>query len=173
MQSIGNFILPAVMAGIVLYGLFKRINVFEVFLEGAKNGLETGIKILPSLIGLITAVTMFKASGALDVLLSAFEPLSKIISVPSEVLPLTILRPVSGGGALAIFENILQNYGPDSISGKIASVMMGSSETTFYCISLYYGSIGIKKTRHTIPAALLADFTSFAVSALLVLSQTS
>ena len=173
MRTIGAFILPAVMAGIVLFGLFKRVNIFDTFIEGARNGLESGIKILPSLVGLITAVTMFKASGALDVLLSVFEPVVDLISVPGEVLPLAILRPVSGGGALAIFENILQNCGPDSIAGRIASVMMGSSETTFYCISLYYGSIGIRKTRYTIPVALLSDLTGFAVSALLILSQAS
>lgn len=168
MGKIGVYVLPFIMAFTVGYGLFKKVDVFECFIEGAKEGLKSSVNILPSLMGLITAVTMLKVSGALDVILYFLKPVSDFLGIPGAVMPLALLRPVSGGGALAVYEGILSSYGPDSSVGRIASVMMGSSETTFYCTSLYFGSIGVKKTRHAIPAALLADLTCFAVSIIVV-----
>lgn len=168
-MGIGNYVLPVVIAIIILHGLLNGVNLFDSFLEGAKKGLQAAIKILPSLVGLITVVSMFKASGALDVLLMVIKPLAELIGIPGDVMPLAILRPVSGGGSLALFESILQQHGPDSVIGRIASVMMGSSETTFYAISIYFGSVGIRKTRQAVPAALLADLTGCIVSSYLIL----
>ena len=107
---------------------------------------------------------MLKASGGLDVLLSLLSPIGDFLGIPRDIIPLTILSPISGSGSLGVYESILKDFGPDSFIGRCASVMMGSTETTFYTLALYYGSIGVKKTRHTVPSALCADFTSFILS---------
>ena len=168
MQDIGNYIIPLVITLIIIYGLYKRVNVFDVFVSGAREGVTISVRILAPLIGLMTAVAMFKASGALDVFTSSLKPLGSLLGVPTEVLPLAILRPISGSGSLAVLESILRTNGPDSLIGRIASVIQGSTETTFYTIAVYYGSIGVTKTRHTLPAALTADICGFIVSIIIV-----
>jgi spore maturation protein B len=168
MQDIGNYIIPLVITLIIIYGLYKRVNVFDVFVNGAREGVTISVKILAPLIGLMTAVAMFKASGALDVFTSSLKPIGNLLGIPTEVLPLAILRPISGSGSLAILENILRTNGPDSLIGRIASVIQGSTETTFYTIAVYYGSINVIKTRHTLPAALTADIVGFIVSIIIV-----
>ena len=150
MMQIGSYIVPLVVVMIVGHGLSKGLPVFDLFIEGAKDGLLTAARILPALVALMTAVGMFKASGARD------------------LLPLALLRPISGSGAMAIFDDLLRIHGPDSLIGRIASVMEGSTETTFYTIAVYYGAAEIRQTRHTVPAALSADLTGFFLSALLV-----
>lgn len=165
MNYISNFIIPAAVLGILLFGIFKKVNVFDVFLEGAKEGLEVSISILPALIGLMTCVGMFKASGGLDVITYLLAPLTEKIHFPGEVVPLALLRPISGSGALVVFEDILKNYGPDSFIGRVASVLQGSTETTFYTIAVYYSAAKITKTRHTLVCALTADMVGFIMSA--------
>ncbi len=161
-------IIPIIIAGILGYALVQRVDIFSVFTKGAKEGISVSIKILPALIALITAIGMFKTSGALDVLTNAIRPFAEKIHMPSEVVPLAILRPISGSGAFAVFEDILSTHGADSLIGRIASVLEGSSETTFYTIALYFGCTRVKKTRYTLPCSLTADFVGFLMSVITV-----
>ncbi len=163
-----QYAIPFVIGGIVVFGLIKRVNVFDFFIQGAKEGLNTAINILPALVALMVAVTMLRASGGLDLLVYAFRPLTDRIGLPSEALPLALLRPISGSGSLAMLENILAQYGPDSLIGRVACVLQGSTETTFYTIAVYYGAVGVKNTRHTVFAATAADFAGLVIGCLMV-----
>ncbi len=156
-------IMPGMIALIILYGAFRRVDLFDAFLAGARNGLKSLFGILPALVGLITAISMFRASGALEALTAILSPLVKPLGIPAEIMPLALLRPISGSGTLAVVEDLFQTVGPDSFVGRVASVIMGSSETTFYALAVYYGSVRIRSTRHTVPAALLADITGLLV----------
>ena len=164
MIKISDYIIPSIIVLIILFGAFKGVNVFEEFISGAKNGFKTIYTITPSLVALIFAIELMKASGGLEVLCSILSPITNILGIPQELTPLTILSPISGSGSVGMFERILKDNGPDSFIGRCASVMMGSTETTFYTMTLYYSSVNIKKTRHTLPSALCADFTSFILS---------
>lgn len=168
MSHFSDYVIPFVIAGIVMYGLIRRVDVFESFLEGAKNGLMVSLRILPALVALMTAVGMLKASGALDALTRLLAPGANALGLPPEVLPLALLRPISGSGAMAVLQDILQTHGADSLIGRVASVMQGSTETTFYTIAVYYGATKVRQTRHTLPCALAGDLTGFVFSALTV-----
>ena len=168
MSRITDSILPLMIAATLAVAWVRGSRIFELFLEGAKEGLQTTLRLIPTLVGLLTAVAMFRASGGLDVLVHALSPVARLIGLPEEVMPLALLRPVSGSGALAIMENIIGDVGPDSFAGRVAAVMMGSSETTFYAVATYLGSVGVRDTRHVIPAALAADLAGFIVSAVAV-----
>jgi spore maturation protein B len=146
-------------------GLIKNVKVYDVFVEGASEGITTVIKILPSLIGLITAVGVFRASGALDFIIDLMTPLASILGIPAEALPLALMRPISGSASLALVSDIIGLYGPDSYIGRVVSTMMGSTETIFYTLAVYYGSVGIKRARYTLAAALAADGASIIASA--------
>ena len=152
----GNYLVIITVAGIILFGVIKRVNVFDAFLEGARDGLKTAVGLIPSL----TALTLCVSSLA--------APLIGMAHIPAETLPLMLIRPISGSGALSVLQGIFDSCGPDSAAGKIASVMIGSTETTFYTITVYFGSVGIKKTGCTIPAALTADLTGMIIAALTV-----
>lgn len=167
-MSFSSYILPGIIGFILIYGVIKRIDVFEAFVEGAKEGLDTSVKILPALIILMTAVGMFKASGGLDIISHALRPIADMLHMPTEILPLALLRPISGSGALVIYEDILQSYGADGTIGRIASVLMGSTETTFYTLAIYYGAVKVKRSRHTLFCALSGDITGFIASSVLV-----
>ena len=162
MESFSVYIIPVVICIIIVFGLFKRVPLFDTFIAGAKEGFQSSISILPSLVGLIMAVTMLSASGALELFTNWIAPVADFLGFPAQVLPLALLRPISGSGSTAVLTEIFQNY------GAVASVMMGSTETTFYAIAVYFGSVGIKKTRHAIPAALMADTTGYIMSVLAV-----
>ncbi len=166
MEKITSFILPVITAVIVVFGLAKGLKVFDCFVAGAKKGFDSAVKLLAPLMGLVVGVTMLRQSGALGVITKMLMPLANLTGIPADVLPLTVLSPISGSGSLTMFEQILKNFGPDSPEGRIASVIMGSTETTFYAVTVYYGSVGIKKSGCTVPAALFADMTSFVVSAM-------
>ena len=168
MVTLGNYIIPAAILLIVCAGLVKKENVFDLFISGAKEGVAIAFGILPALIALMTAIAMFRACGAFELIAQALGPLCRSLHIPVEVLPLALMRPVSGSGSLSLFETILKTNGPDSFPGRVASVLQGSTETTFYTVAVYYGSVGISKTRHTLPAALTADFTGFLMSVLTV-----
>ena len=168
MTGLSDFVIPLTLAGILVYGLVRGVDVFGVFLEGAKEGLNTAVNIAPALIALMTCVGMFKASGALDVVVLAFSPIADALMLPREVVPLAILRPISGSGALVIYNDILATHGPDSFVGRVASVIQGSSETTFYTIAVYFGAVKVSKTRYTLSASLTADLVGFTMSALMV-----
>ena len=168
MAQIGDWVIPSIVFLTVITGYIKGVDVFSEFVAGAKSGIATAFRIIPSLVALIVAVGVFSASGALDLLTCALEPLTSMVGLPSPVVPLALLRPISGGGAMAILTDILSRYGPDSIIGRMASVMEGSSETTFYTIAVYFGATSIKNTRHTLAASLTADITGFLASAFFV-----
>ena len=163
-----SYIIPVVILSFIIMGLIRKVPIFETFCEGAVKGLRTVLTITPTLIGLITAVTMLRESGAIDALVNLVSPMAQRLGFPAEIVPVAILRPVSGGGSTALLIDIFKNNGPDSFAGKIVSVMAGSTETTFYAITLYYGSVGIKKIRHTLIAGLAADFTAVIFSVLTV-----
>lgn len=167
-NTISDLIIPVVIGFIVFYAMLKGVDVFGVFLSGAKEGISTAFGILPALIALTTAVGMFNASGALDMLCYALNPLAELLGLPQEVMPLALIRPISGSGTLVLFENLLESFGADSFAGRVASVMLGSTETTFYTIAIYFGAIKMSKVRYTVAASLSADITGFIMSALLV-----
>ena len=167
-MSLSSLVIPGLLSITALAGLWRRADVYGALTRGAGDGLSVLLHILPPLVGLLTAVSMFRASGAMDLLAALCAPLLEALGIPPETAPLLLVRPVSGSGALAVGSELITAYGPDSYIGRVAAVMLGSTETTFYTIAVYYGAAGIRKTRHTIPAALAADLTGFAVSALTV-----
>jgi len=168
MTALSDFVIPLTLAGILVYGLYKGVDVFGVFLEGAKEGLNTAVNIAPALIALMMCIGVFKASGALDIIVWLFSPVAEILRLPGEVVPLAILRPISGSGALVIYNDLLATYGPDSFIGRVASVMEGSSETTFYTIAVYFGAVKVSKTKYTLSASLTADLVGVVMSAFMV-----
>lgn len=168
MAEFSYYIMPTVVILIIIYGLYKRTRVFDAFTAGAKKGLKVFKSLLPSIMALVVGVTMLDISGGLDIIKWLFEPFATLLGIPKEVIPLAVVSPLSGSGSLSVFENILAKYGADSFIGRVSAVMMGSSETTFYAVAVYYGAVGIKKTRHTVAAGLFADFVTFALSAILV-----
>lgn len=168
MINVSDYILPVFVILIITYGIFKKIDVFGTFIEGAKKGFDVFLSILPSLTALFLAIQMLKSSKGIDLLTFILSPVAELLKIPKEVLPMCILSPISGGGSLSVYESIISDYGPDSYIGRVASVMMGSTETTFYAIAVYYGAVGIKKIRHTAICSLCADFTSFIVSGIIV-----
>ena len=168
MSFISEYSVPLIIFSFVMFGIVRKVKVFDAFVEGAKEGLECTIKIMPSLVGLMVGISMFRASGAMDIISEVFAPVLNLFKIPKEIFPLAVLRPVSGSGSIAIVTDILNKYGPDSLVGKIASVMMGSTETTFYTLAVYFGCVGIKKTRHTLKSALIADFVGIILSVFMV-----
>lgn len=168
MSNISDFILPVFILIIIIFGLYKKVDVFESFVDGAKKGFDVFLSILPSLTALFLAIEMLKTSNGIDVLTNFLSPVADLFNIPKEVLPMCVLSPVSGGGSLSLFESIISQYGPDSYIGKVASVMMGSTETTFYAITVYFGAVGIKKIRHTAICSLCADFTSYILAGIIV-----
>lgn len=160
--------IPVIILIIISHGLYKKVDVFSEFACGAKENLATCAGLLPTLIALITAVGMFRASGAEEMIISLVSGFFDRTGFPAECLPLALIRPVSGSGALAVYESLLEKNGPDSFAGRVASVMLGSTETTFYTLAVYYGAVKIKNTRHTLAASLAGDMTGFIVSVLTV-----
>lgn len=163
-----EIVMPCVIGGVLLYGLVKKVQVFDVFTKGAKDSVRLLYTIAPTLIGLIVSVSMLKASGALTLLCEWLSPFCEKLGFPSELLPMSLLRPVSGGGSTALLNQVLRDYGPDSFLGRCASVIAGSTETTFYAITMYFGAVKIKKIRHTLVAALVADFVAAVVAVMTV-----
>lgn len=165
LTQISIYALPAIILAILGTGLMRNVRVYDAFAEGAGEGIEAMIKILPSLVGIMTAVGVFRASGALDLVVWLLKPAASLLGIPAEAMPLALLRPVSGSASLALVSDIVRQYGPDSYIGRVASTMMGSTETIFYTLAVYYGSAGIKNIRYTLAAALIADTVSVVASA--------
>ena len=149
-----------------LLALRKKENTYDLLLQGSAEGLKLLLHITPALVILLTAVTMLRASGAIDLLSSLLAPFFRLFGIPPETAMLVLIRPISGSAALAVGSELMAQYGPDSLIGRTAAIMLGSTETTFYTISVYFGAVGIKKTRYAIPAALLADLTGFITASL-------
>ena len=165
LAKFSDYLIPVLLAGAALYALCRRGDVFSALTTGAGEGLSVVLRILPPLVALLTAVYMLRASGALELLTELLTPVLTFLGIPPETVGLLLIRPVSGSGALAVGSDIMQTYGPDSTIGRTAAVMLGSTETTFYTVAVYYGAAGIRRTRHTIPAALAADITGFLAAA--------
>lgn len=161
-------IIPLVVAVVFIYALFKKIDVYSAFIDGAKKGLSTVYSIFPAVVGMLTAIAMLRASGAIDALAGLLAPAFHAIGVPQECIPLALLRPFSGSGALSIGADIIQSAGPDSRAGLVAAVMLGSSETSLYTIAIYSSALGIKNSRYAVAAALIGDFAAFFASAIAV-----
>ena len=163
-----EIIMPLFIAVTVVFGLVKKVPLFDAFVAGAKDGIRVLLRIAPTLVGLIVAVDMLKASGFTDLICETVTPLADWLGFPKEIVPMVLLRPISGGGSTALLTNIYNDFGPDSFAGKVASVLAGSTETTFYAIAIYFGSVKVKKTRHTLISALSADLTAVIAAVLTV-----
>ena len=164
MEVISQYAIPLVIVGFIVYGMAKKVNVYESFTEGAKEGFDTAIRIIPFLVAMLVAIGVFRASGALDLITNALSPLTSKIGMPGEVLPMAFMRPLSGGGAKGIMTELITNHGPDSLIGRMSAVMMGSTETTLYVLSIYFGSVAIKKQRHALSVGLIADFAGLTMA---------
>ncbi|HES59165.1 MAG: spore maturation protein [Calditrichaceae bacterium] len=149
--------IPVIILFFLGFGYVKKVKVYEKFVEGAKEGFNVGVKIIPYLVAMLVAIAMFRASGAMEVLTDIVKPITNLIGMPSEVLPMAIMRPLSGSGSLGVMTELMNNFGVDSLIGFISSTMFGSTETTFYVVAVYFGAINVYKTRYAIPAGLLAD----------------
>ena len=165
LTKFSDYLIPLLLAGAALYALCRRVDVFSALTTGAGEGLSVVLRRLPPLVALLTAVYMLRSSGALELLTELLTPVLTFLGIPPETVGLLLIRPVSGSGALAVGSDIMQTYGPDSTIGRTAAVMLGSTETTFYTVAVYYGAAGIRRTRHTIPAALAADIAGFLAAA--------
>ena len=161
-----QLLVPLLMTAVSLVALARRQDVYDALLEGGRSGLRILLTIVPALVTLLTAVHMLRASGAIDAFSAALAPLFARLGIPPETAPLVLIRPISGSAALAVGADLMAVYGPDSEIGRTAAIMLGSTETTFYTISVYFGAGGIRKTRYAIPAALIADFTGFFAASL-------
>lgn len=163
-----DYVVPILLLAAALAALRKQENTYDLLLSGAADGLKLMLSLIPALILLLTAVTMLRASGAIEAISQFLAPVFSFFGIPPETAILILVRPISGSAALAVGADLMANYGVDSLVGRTAAVMLGSTETTFYTVSVYFGAAGIKKTRYTIPAALIADLTGFFVASLTV-----
>jgi spore maturation protein B len=157
MKGFSNFAIPVVLFAIVILGFAKKVKVYETFIEGAKEGFTVAIKIIPYLVAILVAIGMFRASGAMDYLIRWLSPVTNLIGMPAETLPVALMRPLSGSGTLGLVTELMNQHGPDSFIGRLSATMFGSTETTFYVIAVYFGSIGIRKTRHAVASGLIGD----------------
>jgi spore maturation protein B len=152
--------IPVLLVGIPLVGLIRGVKVYDVFIEGAKEGFDVAVKIIPFLVGILVAIGMFRGSGAMDLLMAGLRPLATATSFPAELVPLAILRSLTGSGSLAYATDLITAHGPDSAIGRMAATLYGSSETTFYVLAVYFGAVGVRRTRHAVPAALVGDLVA-------------
>ena len=167
-QVLSTFVILGVIVGFPLYAIFRRVPVYEAFVEGAKEGFTLVIRIIPYMVGILFAMAMFRASGAMQFLMDGLRPFLNLVAIPPEILPMAITRPLSGGGSLAVLADMAKVHGMESVFVKIAGVMYGACETTFYVIAVYFGAVGIKKTRHAVPAGLIADAAGVLLSVYIV-----
>lgn len=160
-SSISAWAIPVLIVFIPLYAFFKKIPVYDSFTDGAKEGFDTAIKIIPHLVGMMVAISVFRASGAMDAIIGLCGPVLRLLHIPGEVLPLAILRPITGSGSLAFTTDLIREFGPDSMIGRIASTIQGSTDTTLYVLTVYFGAVGIRKTRYALKVGLLSDLVGF------------
>lgn len=156
-MKISSLAVPLMILTIILFGIYKNVNIYSVFLDGSMDGLKTAVGIIPPILGIFIAINMFRASGGLEIVTSFLRPFTNFLKFPEQMLPFAVLRPISGGGSLAMATDLFKEYGTDSFIGRAVSILMGSTETTFYAITVYFGAVGIKNVRHTLKAALIAD----------------
>lgn len=161
--------IPVMVAFIPLYAFYKKVPVYESFIDGAKGGFQTAVNIIPHLVGMMVAISVFRASGAMDILLGWVRPVFEWLHVPAEVFPLVLLRPITGSGSLAFTADLMHQFGPDSLIGRIASTVQGSTDTTLYVLTVYFGAVGIRKTRYALKVGLLSDVIGFAAAIIICL----
>lgn len=156
--------IPVMMTVILLHGYIKKVNLYDAFVEGAEEGFKTAIRIMPYLIAIFLAIGLLRKSGGMELVVNLLAPITRFLGIPSEVLPLALMRPFSGSGALGVLADIMESYGPDSFVGRVASTMMGSAETIFFTMAVYFGAVGVQKSRHTVGAALISHFAAVIAS---------
>lgn len=157
LELVSTWAIPTLLFVIPVVGFFKKVKVYECFVEGAKEGFNVAIRIIPFLVAILFAIGMFRASGAMDLFVQIISPLTNLIGMPAEALPLALMRPLSGSGSLGLATEIMKTHGPDSFLGRLVSTMYGSTETTFYVLAVYFGAVGVKKIRHALTVGLIAD----------------
>jgi spore maturation protein B len=162
--AISLWAIPVLLVFIPLFGIARNIKVYDVFIEGAKEGFQVAVRIIPFLVGILVAIGMFRGSGAMDLLTEALRPLLSATRFPPEIFPLVVLRTLSGSGSLALTTDLVKQFGPDSLIGRTAATIYGGSETTFYVLAVYFGAVGVKRTRHAIPSALVGDLVAAIVA---------
>jgi spore maturation protein B len=160
LDAISLWAVPVLLVGIPLVGIIRGVKVYDVFIEGAKEGFDVAVRIIPFLVGILVAIGMFRGSGAMDLLMAALRPLVSATGFPAELVPLAILRSLSGSGSLAFTTDLIKTHGPDSVVARMAATMYGSSETTFYVLAVYFGAVGVRRTRHAVPVALIGDLVA-------------
>ncbi|HUP43874.1 MAG TPA: spore maturation protein [Thermoanaerobaculia bacterium] len=160
LDAISLWAIPVLLVGIPLYGLIRKVKVYDVFIEGAKEGFEVAVRIIPFLVGILVAIGMFRGSGAMELLAAGLRPVMQATGFPAELMPLAIIRSLSGSGSLAFTTDLISTHGPDSLIGRIAATMYGSTETTFYVLAVYFGAIGVRRMRHAVPSALIGDLAA-------------
>jgi spore maturation protein B len=171
LDAISLWAMPVLLVVIPLAGIVRKVKVYDVFIEGAKEGFDVAVRIIPFLVAILVAIGMFRGSGAMDLLMAALRPLVAPIGFPPELVPLAVLRSLTGSGSLAFATDLIKTHGPDSLIARTAATMYGSSETTFYVLAVYFGAVGVRRTRHAVPAALIADLVA-AISAVAVCAWT-
>lgn len=162
--TLSAWAVPTIVLTIALAGLVRGVKVYEVFVDGAKEGFNVGVRIIPYLVAVLGAIAVFRSSGALDGLSRMISPFLTLVGFPPEAMPMALVRPLSGSGALGVMSELINTHGADSFIGRLASVMMGSTETTFYILAVYLGSVGIRRSRHTLAACLIADAVGLAAA---------
>ncbi len=165
---ISLWFIPVLIGFILLYGTYKKVPTYESFVEGGKEGIKIAISIIPFLIGMLVAISIFRASGALEFFMNLIRPVMEAIGVPTEIVPLAIIRPLSGTAALGMTSDLIATYGPDSFIGRLAAVLQGSTDTTFYILTVYFGAVGIKKMGDALKVGLLADFFGIMIAIVIV-----
>jgi spore maturation protein B len=168
-QIISIWLIPVTIGFILLYGTFKKVPTYEAFVEGGKEGIQIAFSVIPYLVGMLVSISIFRASGALEYFMNFLEPVIHFIGIPAEVVPLAMIRTISGNAALGMTTDLIATYGPDSFIGRLASTIQGSTETTLYVLTVYFGAVGIKKMGDALKVGILADILSFILSFLIVL----
>ncbi|WP_048602181.1 spore maturation protein [Rubeoparvulum massiliense] len=161
MNLLSQWSIPLLLSTILLLGYWKKVPLFSTFIEGAGEGFRMAVQIMPPLVGMLVAIQIFRASGAMDLILMPFVPLLQFFQVPPDVLPLAILRPLSGSGSLAMMTDLIAQHGPDSLIGRMASVIQGSTDTTLYILTVYFGAVGVRHVRYALQVGLIADLAGF------------
>ena len=167
LDAVSLWAIPVLLVAIPLAGMLRKVKVYDVFIEGAKEGFDVAVKIIPFLVGILVAIGMFRGSGAMDLLTAGIRPLVAPLGFPPELVPLAVLRSLTGSGSLAFTTDLVKTHGPDSVIARTAATMYGSSETTFYVLAVYFGAVAVRRTRHAVAAALIADLVA-AVAAVAV-----
>ncbi|TJY44384.1 spore maturation protein [Cohnella pontilimi] len=160
-ELLSAWMIPMLIAFIPLYAAYRKVPVYETFIDGAKDGFGTAVSIIPHLVGMLTAISMFRASGALDTIIQSIRPFLELLGVPGEVLPLALLRPLTGAGSLAFVTDLIKTQGPDTFAAKVAATIQGSTDTTLYVLTVYFGAVGIRNSRYALKVGLFSDIVGF------------